>query len=99
MTSRVHLLKSLAWKWFLAYSNNFPATVEHCQGILWMLVDHLFGSSRYPNGGGIRYTSPIYHTLYLLQLQKLQERQLEIAKMALETHKLSEAVCKSLKFQ
>ena len=99
MTSRVHLLKALSWKWVVAYSNNFPATVEHCQGLLWKLVDHLFGPGRYPQGGGIRYTSPVYHTLYLLQLCKLQERQLELVKMATDTHKLTETLLRSLKFQ
>lgn len=99
MTSRTHLLKTLAWKWFVAYSNNFPATVENAQGFLWKLVDNLFGPTRYPNGGGIRYTNQVYPILYMLQLAKLQERQLELVKTAAETHKLMESLLRSLKFQ
>lgn len=98
-SSRTHLMRTLAWKWFTAYSNNFPATVEHCDNILWKLVDHLFGAKRYPNGGGVKYTNQIYPILYYLQLQKLQERSLELLKVLDETQKLSESVLKSLKFQ
>jgi hypothetical protein len=99
VSSRLYLLKDLAWKWFVAYSNNFPATVEASQGILWRLVDHLFGPTRYPNGGGIKYTNQIYYTLYMLQLHKLQEKHIELLKVVVDTHKLSETVLKSLKFQ
>lgn len=99
MSSRRHLLCSLAWKWFIAYRNNFPATVDHCQGILWRLFEHLFGPSRYPDGGGIKYTNQIYYTLYMLQLQKLQEEHVHHLKLAAETHRLSESVLNSLKFQ
>lgn len=98
LSSRMHLLRTIAWKWFTAYKNNLPATVEASQGILWKLVDNLFGPTRYPLGGGIVYTEEIYRALYMLQLQKLQERQLELTRMSVETHKESEVVMRSLRF-
>ncbi len=96
--SRMHLLRIVAWRWFQAYKNNLPATVEAAQGILWKLVDNLFGQSRYPNGGGIVYREEIYRALYMLQLQKLQERYIKLTNEMSETCRESDVVAKSLRF-
>lgn len=71
MYGRARLMCVLMWKWFQGYTREEP--LRRCKGVLWQLVDYLFGPSRYPDKGRMEFQTDIYRNLKRHQLVHISD--------------------------
>jgi hypothetical protein len=84
----IDAIKTLSLRVFEAYAQLNPQHMTFYENIIWKLIRGLYGSEKFPLGGGIsvRYEEPIYKLLAIYQMQLLEK---EVSKHLKEIKKKS----------
>jgi hypothetical protein len=71
---RLDQLRAMIAAIFKAFSAQHQDQLSFVEGQAWRVLDHLYGPKRFPAGGGIQNTQPIYELARRVQQQLLLER-------------------------
>ena len=53
-------LRKLIWNVYTAFTTQHEAELSQHEGMCWRIIQHLYGNTRYPSGGGITNEKQIY---------------------------------------
>lgn len=95
-------LRRLIWNVFTAFMTQHEAELSQHEGLCWRVIQHLYGRSRYPAGGGIANEKQIYEIArteqyahlvqdareHTLQLHSITERMVQVMSSDIKPMKL-----------
>jgi hypothetical protein len=85
-------LRAMITAVFKAFSAQHQDNLSFVEGQAWRVLDHLYGPKRFPAGGGIQNTQPIYEVARRVQMQLLLERIEVLSKQVKEAYARLETI-------
>jgi hypothetical protein len=92
---RLDQLRAMIAAIFKTFSSQHQDNLSFVEGQAWRVLDHLYGPKRFPSGGGIQNTQPIYELARRIQMEQLLDRIAVLSKQLKEAHARLETVASS----
>jgi hypothetical protein len=93
---RIKVLRRLIWDIYSMFEEHYPNELDRVERLAWKLLEHLYGPTKFPSGGGIVNRVQIYEIARSVQAQMLVARMSEISDELSATTAHYRRVCDSV---